>query len=316
MIIVMHSKGSAMFNILEHLDKLEKVKRHSTWIEAACPACGGKLKISSSSARMGSYACYTEECHTQMDRRGRNKIRAILQPDSPFRTSNVFATSNIFKAQTRLSPTALPISTSLDLSSPVIYVRPNVTQVDMYKRVVKFDYSGFSSYRVDYVDRETGVLDKYFYPMYMSDKGNVLGLPSGVDLPVYREDYISKDLVIAEGEKCATYLQRLGISCISIYGPYSGSSLLAGIMLKLRDRGVSNVVYLEDNDKPGRSKARKVLEECWRSGIHASSINVTDLYPQYRDIQGFDIADLYAADEIASYEDVVGLIQRGLSYGR
>ena len=70
-----------LFQILDYLPELEKygkVIEKSSWIQATCPICKGKLKISKNPSKYGAYACYTDNCHTN------NKIRNFLYKKRPF----------------------------------------------------------------------------------------------------------------------------------------------------------------------------------------------------------------------------------------
>lgn len=301
-----------MFKILDYLGKLQNVKNHSTWYEATCPVCSGKLKISRAFPKEGSYACYTGYCHELKTSKGINLIRKALEDTSPFRQySSHFKQPRIFQSSMALKPVPIHISTELSLLSKVPYVRPRV-ELEESKRTIYFDYGEFQLVRVETVLGE--ITSKYVYPIHYRDNSNFYhkGLPAVVQMPFYRKEYIAPDLLIVEGEKCASLCQKLGLSCISVYTPYASSYMLDNLMAKLYTEQVRNVVYLEDNDIPGKTKAFKLLDSAWKAGIAANSINVTDIYTVYKDCQGFDIVDLYMEDCIDDAEDILHLIERGL----
>lgn len=302
-----------MFNIRTYLHKLENVVSHYTWDEATCPACGGKLKISKAYPKEGSYACYTSECHTRKTTKGVNLIRLALEDVSPFtQHSSPFKETRLFKASVDLKPTPIPITDVLNFRSDVEYVRPRIeNNSETLERRIYFDYGEFQLVRVEH---RKDVVSKYVYPIHYKagQTRYTKGLPANVLDPFYRSEYIAKDIIMVEGEKCASFCQRLGLAAISVYTPFSSSFMLDTLMQTLYTKGVRNIVYLEDNDVPGKVKASKLLDSSWKAGIAAATLNITDTYPEFSSFQGFDIVDLYYQSKIVSGEDVVNLIERGL----
>jgi hypothetical protein len=204
------------------------------------------------------------------------------------------------------------VTTALKLISNVEFIRPEVvSSILKNQRKIYFDYGEFQLVRVE---NGGDVNSKYVYPIHHTGADlYTKGLPAKVISPFYRSSYISPDLVIVEGEKCATYCQSRNISAISIYTPFTSSFMLDELLVKLYAKGVRNIVYLEDNDIPGRVKATKLLDAAWKAKIAASTINITDLYPEYATSQGFDIVDLYTEGRIRDGVDIVNLIERGLA---
>lgn len=303
-----------MFNILNILDRLHIRKKHSSWIEAECPVCQGKLKISTSPYREGSYACYTNWCHEIKNARGWNLIRQNLDTYTPFTAQSRFTTTRLFESPEQLVPTSIPITEQINLKSNAIYKRPAVTTVNKKKRNIVFEYAEFRYVRVETWDDCS--VSKYFYPLHKPEGEDIYvkGIPPLLSFPVYREEYIQPDIVIVEGEKCASFLQKRGIAAVSVYPPYAQSHLLKDIILEFRNRGVRNILYLPDNDTPGYKKATHLLHEAWRLGIAATSLPMITLYPQYKDYQGLDIVDLYNLESLDSQAVILQSLYRGL-YG-
>jgi hypothetical protein len=300
-----------MFKILDHLDKLENVKHHLTWGSATCPVCGGTLKFSKSGYKANSYACYTSNCHTIKNEYGVNRIKAKLQVYSPFSSGNThFKVANIFTTPTRLLEIPIPIVDTLQLYSDIEYKPPKRnTSKDKQKRYIYFEYDAFTYVRVDTITEE-GV-DKYFYPTHVNNRGfSIKGMPLDSGLPVYRTEYIQRDVLVVEGEKCASFLQKLGMSAICVNSAFMSEHTLKDIMQALKDLGVENIVYLSDNDIAGEHKANMTMQAAWSVGIHADVLRIVDYYVEYSELQGFDIVDLYLKNRISTREDVMEIVNR------
>jgi hypothetical protein len=299
-----------MFKISEHLDKLENVKHHMTWGEATCPVCQGTLKFSKSGYKADSYACYTSQCHTIKDEFGRNRIKSKLQVSSHFRNSTVFRQSNLFKSVVKVMESPIPIEDKLNLVSTIPFVAPYRKTSNQGKtRHIHFVYDKFTYVRVDTIT-EDGV-DKYFYPLHKNANGvTVKGIPLDSGLPIYKTEYLQKDILMVEGEKCAAFLQRLGLAAVCINTVFLSDTVLKDVMIDLKERGVQNILYLPDNDYSGQTKATLIMQSAWYAKINADVLNLIDFYVEYSELQGFDIVDLYLKNRIASKEDVLDIIER------
>lgn len=299
-----------MFKILDHLDKLDNVKHHLTWGSADCPVCGGTLKFSKSGHKTNSYACYTGNCHTIKNEYGVNRIKAKLYVYSPFRNGSNFKRSNIFSSSNcQLLETPIKIEDDLDLISKVEYIPPRRHVTRNNKRYIYFEYDAFTCVRVETITDEGA--DKYFYQTYVNSKGvTVKGLPLDSGLPVYRTQYLQKDILAVEGEKCASFLQKLGLAAICINTAFISDTVLPDIMQELKNKGVQNILYLPDNDVPGDVKADKIMQAAWKVRLNAETLNLVDYYVEYSDLQGFDIVDLFVKNRIASRDDVLDIVNR------
>lgn len=295
-----------MFLITEHLDKLEDVKHHYTWIQAKCPVCGGKLKINKSSYRKNSYACYTNDCHKRLDENNHNLIRKAISPNTRFSANSRFGTYRRFKKINKMREFPRNITDKLNLFSDVEYIRPKIIHSSDNRRLIHFDYGDFIWVRVDHSTEEGN--SKYFYPLYLKGNQHIKSIPRNA-CKLYRGSYISRDIVIVEGEKCASVLQKLGINCINFHTSILSDSILPEYTNNLYSKGVRNVIYLPDNDAAGRHKEDLVLQSLWASGINAEGFDIVkDYKEEYVDYQGFDIADLYVEERFdrEGFLDIIG----------
>lgn len=307
-----------MFKITEYLDKLHNVKHHLTWGQAECPVCQGTLKFSKSGGKQDSYACYTNYCHEKRNEYGVNLIKQKLAPFNGFSQSTQFSNHTYFKSDVKLMPIPLYVTDQVNLLSDVIYERPIVhTNIERSERKIIFSYKQFVAVRVERYTHEG--YSKYFYPLHPSDvalKGRVMdkGLPDIENLSViYREDYIQPDIILVEGEKCASTLQKLGYAAISVYTSFISSMTLSGVLRDLKDKGVRNIIFLSDNDTSGQHKAHMFEEYAWHQNINLTNINLVDIYPEFKECQGFDVADLYVEGYIPSNrEEFQSILQQQL----
>lgn len=275
------------FNILDSLEKLEDVKINPSWIIAKCPVCGGKLKIANTAYKKGAYACYTEECH-----KGENKIRKLLYPFS------YTSSPPQFKRQSyRLNPlvdvvTPIPISCTPDLFlTNIPYKKPDqVRTSDLI--ITYFNYGDFRVTRYDHRDKPKDLYPEYYNP---STKEWIKGIPSKLThLAIYKREYLeNKNIVMLEGEKCVTIAHKLGIAGITFQSHVYNDLYLDRYMKKLSET-IDNILVIADNDVAGIDKAKKICNYSWKHGIGSKYVNLTQLFTDYQDESGFDIADAYS----------------------
>lgn len=273
--------------ILDYLDKLNIIKKYPTWILAECPVCGGTLKISVGGVKNGAYACYTNECHKHQDNLIRKKL---YNPNSPFNTKKYISPFQ--------SKSLINVVKTIDIDSTLKpinfltiqkFIKPKQSR-ENDTITTYFDYLDFHVVRVDDKDSKGNKI-KYFYPL---QSNGVKEIPSSFNnLPVYRLSYIQPDILFVEGEKCATIAQYLGLSAITFPAFLFAERYLDRSCAKLAELGVKNVLYLRDNDTPGEHKANSVSNYLSNNQIGNKIVNVADLYPQFKDIKGFDLYDLY-----------------------
>jgi hypothetical protein len=276
-----------MFNILEHLDKLEIRCNKGTWIDAVCPACGGKLKIANS-VKIGAYSCYTNEC----EKKKPNLIRQKLEPKNSSKAPNTFVAKTFKQYKLKEVVANIKLNASFDsfLTSKA-FLRPVV----MFNELTgdKLTYYDFGEFRLVRVDRDN---EKFFYTEHGDGTNN--GLPEPLTtIPVYHIDYVQENVVFAEGEKCASLLQYMGIAGLS-FPSIVHDTTMERYVYALVCKGIKNVLFLRDNDNTGIRKARTVCNYFQKYGVGTEIVNLVDFYPQFTNVQGFDIVDLYKAGEI------------------
>jgi 5S rRNA maturation endonuclease (ribonuclease M5) len=295
------------FNILDYLDELTIISNNTSWIEAKCPVCEGKLKISKNTSKYGAYACYTDECHLKDNNLIRKKL---YKPNSPFNQLSVFSsTSNLNKTSKLITKIIVKdklIDSNITYKSfltDALFIKPsskkyisnNCIRITTY---YKYDY--FIMVRNDIIDKNNNTRSKFFYPLYKVNAENntkyVKGLPDLIpSCPVYRKEYLQESIFIVEGEKCATILQYLGIAAITLANFIYTDRYLDRYISNIYSLGVKNVIYLMDNDKTGLNKAKSVCNYLSKHNIANRYLNLVDLdeFKHFKSIKGFDVYDLY-----------------------
>lgn len=300
------------FQILDHLDDLErygKVINKPTWVQATCPICGGKLKISKNPSRYGAYACYTNNCQ---ERHG-NLIRQLLHKPLPFRASSAFKPktfkkSNLVEIITPIAPKANPT----DFLTKIPFTPPE--QLRQHNKILTyFQYEGFRVVRLD-AKLADGTKRKYMYPEYQLPTGTyVQGLPSKLEnLPIYTSSYLQSAMIFAEGEKTATIGQKLGMATVTFPTFAFSERYIDTYAKQLRAKGLTDVLYLEDNDDAGRKKADLVSSYFWKQGIGTKVVNLVNLFSTYETEQGFDLYDAYKRN-LVNQENVPKVIEELLT---
>ena len=253
-----------MFDILDHLDKLENVEEYHTWIKASCPECGGKLKISKQNS---SYACYTNLCHENKDSYGYNAVRRQLTPYSQRKqklkryTKIEIVTPNYFQ----------PRKEDLYELSSNFYPLTSYTE----KGNTVFPYKEFEAVRTPSKE------------IFLRHHKDTLGIPTKLEHPyIYPTNPItSKVVAVVEGEKCADVCTEHSMWAYTLpcfaYN-MNGTNVLANVF---KEAGVEKVIIFADNDIPGAQKASKIERALWSKGL-ATHLVVFDSYRQ-----GYDIAD-------------------------
>lgn len=296
------------FQILDHLDELEKygtVVKNPTWVEATCPICNGKLKISKNNSKYGAYACYTNNCHAKYD----NPIRKLLYKKMPFGNSTAFKPVVAKKSGlVEIVEPKLTTASAKDFLTNVPFVLPEQVRVDN-KLYTYFQYEGFRIVRLD-AKLASGEKRKYMYPEYRLKNGDyVQGLPTTIEnLPIYTSSYLQPAMVFAEGEKTATMGQKLGVATVTFPTFAFSEHYLAKYAKELRGKGLTDVLYLEDNDEAGKKKSGLVSKYFWKYDIATKVVNLVDLFTDCVDRRGFDLYDAYKLNLITK-ENVCGVIE-------
>lgn len=276
------------FQILDYLDKLDIVKEYPSWVLVVCPVCGGKLKISKA-AKYGAYSCVSNWCEKQ----DKNLIRKKLYNKNSIFSSNVFSNN---KTYSNLVKVVKSIKLDTDIQANTFLTTAqfkflkqirNDTTITSY-----FDYIDFQIVRVDNKDKS---IQKYFYPLYIDSTGKeVKEIPNKLtSLPIYRTEYIQSNLIFVEGEKCAYIGQYLGLAAITFANFIFSDRYIDRYAKKLYELGVRNVIYLQDNDTTGLHKSKQVCNYFNKNKIATKNVNLTTIFTEYKDVQGFDLFDLY-----------------------
>lgn len=268
---------ASCFDILDHVDKLELIEDHPTWMRFKCPLCGdNNLKVNKEEIG-GShpYSCWRNECH---------------------KNGNIRKLFDISMSNRKFVPVAEPYIKSIffdfwDTSSflnDISFVKPlkkNYTTV--------YEYEEFSIFRFD-KPNEKKTFDNSKIPSVFSK------------LPIYRMSYVEHSSIIyVEGEKSAAAAQKLNWNAFTIVNTCSEDfDELDVIFSHLAELGVTQVLVLPDNDIPGFRKAKKISRACWNNKIQCESrllyreADYSEEQLKELKIEGFDIYDLIKVKKI------------------
>jgi hypothetical protein len=296
-----------ILNYLSKLDDLQKLEYHPSWIKAQCPICGGSLKIVSAGTKAGAYSCYTNDCQ----RLTPNPIREYLTRGEFKPRSSRYALRKMKLPQLQdiIKPLELNLKEVDDTQfyTDIVYKKPWSSINEVGDKITIYNYQDFSLVRIDPASHKN---KKKFFYFRVKDANNnwVNEVPTKFkNVPVYRSEYISEYVIFCEGEKCASSLQSLGLFALSFPSFVYQQSYLAKFLRCLSYK-VKNIIYLEDNDETGKSKARKFLQEAWKSGINASSFNIAELLGRGSE-KNYDAADAIDSWEICTREELLGLLK-------
>lgn len=269
------------FNILDYIKELEKygeVTEKNTWLQATCPVCRGKLKISRSS-KYGSYACYSDECHKKEG----NLIYRLLYRKTAFNQPTAFTYSQPKRELVELVKPLRFEANTVDFFSTQTYIPPTQENHFTY-----FQYDSFVMVRLDLPGK-----DKYMYPEYLDTSTGeyVKGIPQLENIPVYQNKYIQENLFILEGEKTTDAAYRLGLAAITLPTFAQTPTYLARIFKELKRKKVRNICLLPDNDAVGLRKAIELEKYCWKYGIATKQYRLTNYFTSFSNWKGFDLAN-------------------------
>jgi hypothetical protein len=252
--------------------KLKLVEEKNTEYTYQCPVCGGKLKEKKSN---GAYTCFTSYC----------------SPDAIREKLGVSKSSNYVRHRTFTETTII---------KPVKWIEPiQYLYIDKYElaRERKQGIRQVTSYiynddcmveRVDYW--KDGIKHKDFFPKYKRNGVWTYGVSRGFGL--FNGRYIKErgTLIITEGEKCADIVTDI-TGCLATSFPafaWDRQHILFEL-IKL-SRFISGIIYLPDNDAPGRRKANLVQDVSWEVNIPCT---IVPLSQEYEMEEAEDIVDLY-----------------------
>lgn len=300
------------FNILDYVDKLQIKQTHTTWLEAVCPVCGGKLKISTVGIKRGAYACYTSECH----KLNPNPIRNHLDPGSRFKIVPRTKTMKIIPKLLPFDRTEINYNYSLDQ----FYIQNKDYNPDQFvdnarignNIITRFYYLSEDDevyedvlslilVRVDnVVTHKKSIYFQYTYDQVAGVPICTEGTPKKpISKPFFRKEVIQPFCIFVEGEKCAYIAQKHDLAAFSIPAYMHSEYYLPDVCQTLKNMGVTDILIFRDNDHPGLLKASLLGYNLYRKGIRAKIVNIAE-YAHTTDIGGYDIADYYQ-DNAYSY---------------
>lgn len=258
-----------MFRILDYADQLEFVKETNTQLTCRCPVCFSKLQINK---RNSAYMCVSD-CDPKDIRRNM---------DIP--------TSVHYQPRIYVPPKPIILPRKIDLHTCDIVYNLE-TQSFFHKRINKqahktvYQYSDI--YRIVRLDIEDDN-EKMFYPNKLVDgKWDII---ADENHPFFNEDKIkqkNKFITLVEGEKCAVALSEQGILAITP-PPFGWSEDRLQKAFERIFYDVDGVLVIPDNDAVGLTKAVRVQNACWRTGLPCRILNLEDYYR----VEKEDVADL------------------------
>lgn len=273
--------------LLQNLSIKKQTKYH---VEAECPVCKGKLKISLSPSSYGAYKCWTNNCRPK-DIKETLGIPKLSSTESPFSRSKIFDNDSFLSIQAKDFE-------NIDLCKILSYV-PLKQDLQVYinaKKQVRqriFPYS--RSQRILRVD-EVGVKKKQVYIQYWSDEGwkNGVGEDTWELYSYGLENNITEKstIIFVEGEKTCEFVKQSGwaaITCMSSIF-YSKDLFLSLILFKKKFPHIQNILYFPDDDAAGYKKAEYVETACAKAKLGFKVKNISSL--NLKNLSGFDLADI------------------------
>lgn len=228
------------------LGKLQLVSSTNTEKRYICPVCGGKsLK---EAIRTNAYKCFSEYCST-------SDIRAKLGYQTNDRIDPYRAPSSTYVKPVPLKSLEPPITVQ-DYQSPTSHTLGDRT-------ITNFSYSEFCM--VERVDYSTSGKKKELFPKYKS--GNQWQYGSSPKFGLFNARYIKSrgSVIICEGEKTANLITSV-TNYLTLSPPSFGWNENY-ISSNLFNPKITSVLYIPDNDEPGKKKASIVRDACWMVGI-------------------------------------------------
>jgi len=277
------------FNILDHLDSLNIVERHSSFIRVECPVCSGNLKINSnkSSSSYSAYKCWTNYCEAR-------EIRKRLDVGYERRDSDSDLTS--FSITSMLPPKVDfqwgKLCEVTDYKKPLEYSFYSLEHQNNIKLTYYYYTDKIRVKRLD-IDstkrKKVVILEAFVNGVWVSkDLTSYLSI-----LPLYTNGvtFNGDTIFMSEGEKTTDYLCSLGFPCVT---PCSIGFDLNNLTLTLLaySKIIRNILYFPDWDETGIRKAKIVLHACFYVGVGARFVSLDTLFPTASLEEGMDLADI------------------------
>jgi len=238
--------------LINHLDKLNILKRTSSHIVCQCPVCGGdNLKISISKRAYGAYKCWSSFCSSK-------EIRQVLNIKSdPIFRPFVFRKDREPALSIQVPAKQFPESIQLlPSSSDTLFFERVSSQEVLY-------YYGTEERikRIDLPDKKLVFPQELVQGVWTNQKTKEYW-------SLYRESSFpdcsfldNAAIVWVEGEKTAEALCQFGVLATTASNSDWREPPLKLAMLRLAAKHIDAVVYIPDNDAPGIKKA-ELVEHC------------------------------------------------------
>ena len=262
---VLQAQSVDSFSILDHLDSLNIVKETSTDYHCTCPLCdAGGFKIDKKTGRYFSFACGCMDTD-----QGK---KAVIQAIAPLELSYQSPRRQI-KSPAKV-PKLPPIEGTITLAKfetiPIDFPQPTKPSFIPDKipgdaTLINYRYSPTQFIkRFDWEDSSKPKgRDKTFRQCYVNAEGELTWGKGDDPWPLYRENEVITVkgwVLFQEGEICVdTARCTLGLVSTTLQGGNWSEDAIAANLTRLKEAGLSGLVFISDNDDPGEAKSKKVL---------------------------------------------------------
>ncbi|MBD1903744.1 hypothetical protein NDI44_28070 [Trichocoleus sp. DQ-A3] len=283
------------FNILDHLEKLEKAKNG----KYICPVCGkNDFSVQEKPGKLqGAYKCFSGDCPP-------SKIREALSPWADKQGKKGDRLQRIIqrkksKPVLKKKPALQPIPENLTL------VRLPAPATDRPQRISKFDARRGDTKELIYSYSETQWVvrtewkdlscpkgrAKKFSQCHRDKKGETAWNKGSQPWKPYRIDEalsvaaasdsnLALALTFAEGEECVEALRSIGLASITLQGSNWSKEELQRMVEVIKASPVKCLIFLKDNDDTGEKKAKAVYDACVNGGLNLLIVDPLAISPQ------------------------------------
>jgi len=247
------------FNILDHIEKLEQAKGKGRYV---CPACqGNNFTIGKNGAYQCWSGCLNEDIREALAPWGERGKLLGSGRTIPRRVKS--------KSPKLMPPVPLPDKLVLAaLPEPPTDIPQKQRRLDRERGEtweLLYRYSkGQEVVRTESTDNSKSKgYAKTVIPYHLDSEGKFRKGKGSQPWPLYREDEallygVGKWVVLPEGEPCVEVCRWLQLVGVTFQGSDWSIETIADRLLMLHQAGIAGVLYLPDNDAPGREKALKV----------------------------------------------------------
>lgn len=281
-------------SILDHLAKPSIVKETASEYHCICPICGDdNFKIRKDN---GKYQCWGNECSPK------EIYKAIVPLEKQGISRSDRTVTKKASKQKALKPAPVP-------DTPVEFAflpEDSVIVKGEKKEDSKLGYSTYTKYfysptqyvlRIDPEARKTDpTIKKDVKPHHIDASGKDHCNKGDLPWSMYREEEclkygVDKTVIWDEGERCVECFRYLGFVNGTFQGADWKEKIIYEAALRHKKAGVAKIIYVPDNDEPGRKKAAVVAAACLEAGLTFRCADLKEIYPDLPD--GGDIVDVY-----------------------